>query len=58
MKGLFFCCKDMHDLPKVSAETIAEMFNLPKGWKMAKVTCPKLVKETSELLDFYVMAET
>ena len=24
---------------------------------MAKVTCPKLVKETSELLDFYVMAE-
>lgn len=48
----------MHDSPKVSAETVAEIFNLPKGWKMAKVTCPKLVKETSELLDFYVMAET
>ena len=38
--------------------TVTNNFNLPKISKVAKVTCTKSVKVTSNLLDFYVNPET
>lgn len=40
-----------HDSPKISRVTITGNFKLPKDKKRFKVTCPKLVKVTSYLLD-------
>ena len=42
------------DLPKVSEVIVTYNLNLLKVRKMTKVTCPKLVKLASNLLDFYV----
>ena len=46
------------DLPKVSNLTIADNFYLPRVTKMIKVTCPKLVKVASDLLDFDINPAT
>ena len=46
------------DLPKVSNFTIADNFYLPSVIKVIKVTCPKLLKVASDLLDFDINPET
>ena len=42
------------DLPKVNNATVSETFDLAKVKKMTKITCPKLIKASSNLLDSFV----
>ena len=57
MQRDMFCSKSVKvicncDLLKVSKVITADSFNLPKVRKMIKVTCPKFIKVTSNLLEF------